>query len=119
MSRASRDPRRGVWVIAETLDLDTKFIKTVVTDDAGRYVLPDMPDATYDIWVRGYGLVDSTKVQSMPGQHLDLTAVVAPDAAAAAHYYPANYWYALLEPPPASDFPGTRAATATAFRRLC
>ena len=104
---SEQGPEAGVWVIAETLDLETKFIKTVVTDDAGRYVLPDMPDATYDVWVRGYGLVDSTKVQSMPGQHLDLTAVMAPDAAAAAHYYPANYWYALLEPPAANDFPGT------------
>ena len=100
-------PEAGVWVIAETHDLPTKYIKIVVTDDSGRYVLPDLPEANYDIWVRGYGLVDSPKVRSSPGQHLDLTAVVAPNAAAAAHYYPANYWYALLEPPPKSDFPGT------------
>ena len=104
---SEQGPEAGVWVIAETLDLATKYIKTVVTDDDGRYVLPDLPDATYDVWVRGYGLVDSPKVQSTPGQSLDLTGVVAPDAAAAAQYYPANYWYALLEPPPTSDFPGT------------
>ena len=100
-------PEAGVWVIAETRDLPTKYIKTVVTDDHGRYLLPDLPDAGYDIWVRGYGLVDSPKVRARPGQYLDLTAVVAPDPAAAAEYYPANYWYALLEPPPKSDFPGT------------
>ena len=104
---SEQGPEAGVWVIAETHDLPTKYIKTVATDDDGRYVLPDLPDANYDIWVRGYGLVDSAKVQSTPGQSLDLTAVVAPDAAAAAQYYPANYWYALLEPPPESDFPGT------------
>ena len=104
---SEQGPEAGVWVIAETQDLPTKYIKSVVTDDVGRYVIPDLPDATYDIWVRGYGLVDSEKVQSAPGHVLDLTAVVAPDAAAAAHYYPANYWYALLEPPPKSDFPGT------------
>ena len=34
----------------------------------------------------------------------------APDAAAAAQYYPANYWYALVEPPAATDFPGTGGA---------
>ena len=104
---SEQGPEAGVWVIAETHDLPTKHIRTVVTDDGGRYVLPDLPDANYDIWVRGYGLVDSPKVQSMPGQMLDLTAVVAPDPTAAAQYYPANYWYALLEPPPKSDFPGT------------
>ena len=105
--RSSTGPEAGVWVIAETSDLQTKFIKTVVTDDLGRYLLPDLPEATYDIWVRGYGLVDGPKVQGQPGSNLDLTATIAPDAAAAAEYYPANYWFALLEPPPKSMFPGT------------
>ena len=104
---SEQGPEAGVWVIAETQDLPTKYIKTVVTDDNGAYVLPDLPEANYDIWVRGYGLVDSPKVQSTRGRQLDLTAVVALDAAAAAEYYPASYWYALLEPPPKSDFPGT------------
>jgi len=100
-------PEAGVWVIAETDDLPTGYRKIVVTDDEGRYVLPDLPGATYSIWVRGYGLVDSPRVESTPGSALDLTAVVAPDEAAAAEVYPANYWYSLLEPPPPSDFPGT------------
>ena len=100
-------PKAGVWVIAETADLPTKFVKIVVTDDSGRYVLPDLPEATYDVWVRGYGLVDSTKVQTAPGNTLDLTAVVAPDAAAAAQYYPSGYWYSLLRAPDKSEFPGT------------
>ena len=52
-------PEAGVWVIAETLELPTRFNRTVVTDDEGRYVVPDLPEATYDVWVRGYGLVDS------------------------------------------------------------
>ena len=99
-------PEAGVWVIAETTDLPTKFARIVVTDDSGRYLLPDLPEANYDIWVRGYGLVDSPKVQSAPGVALDLTAA-APNEQAAAQYYPANYWFALLEPPPVSDFPGT------------
>src|SRR5262245_40303543 len=104
---SAKGPEAGVWVIAETKDLGTKFSKTVVTDDRGRYVLPDLPTANYTIWVRGYGLVDSPKVQSVPGKQLNLTAVVAPSAKAAAEYYPANYWLSLLAPPPASDFPGT------------
>ncbi|MCY3844389.1 MAG: carboxypeptidase-like regulatory domain-containing protein, partial [Acidobacteria bacterium] len=70
-------PEAGVWVIAETGDLPTRFNRIVVTDDDGRYVIPDLPDATYDVWVRGYGLVDSEKVRATPGSALDLTAVVA------------------------------------------
>ena len=102
-----RGPEAGVWVIAETKDLPTKYAKIVVTDDAGRYVLPDLPAANYSIWVRGYGLVDSPKTEARPGRQLDLKAVVAPSDAAAAQYYPAIYWYAMLHIPPKSDFPGT------------
>lgn len=102
-----KGPEAGVWVIAETFDLPTKFSRVVVTDDQGRYVIPDLPKGNYDVWVRGYGLVDSVKVTAAPGKHLDLKAVSAPDARAAAQYYPANYWLAMLEIPPKSDFPGT------------
>jgi hypothetical protein len=77
-------PEAGVWVIAETLDLPTKFRKIVVTDDLGRYVVPDLPDANYRVWVRGYGLVDSAPVQGRPGQLLSLRAVPAPDRLTAA-----------------------------------
>ena len=55
-------PEAGVWVIAETTDLPTKFTKIVVTDDRGRYLIPALPKADYKVWVRGYGLVDSPKV---------------------------------------------------------
>src|SRR3954452_23877457 len=85
-------PEAGVWVIAETHDLPVRYIKIVVTDDQGRYVIPDLPRARYDVWVRGYGLVDSPKVKSEPGKQLALTAVPAPNDAAAAQYYPAIYW---------------------------
>ena len=94
-------------MIAETSDLATKFAKVVVTDERGRYVVPDHPKANYSLWVRGYGLVDSAKVQSTPGKLVNLMAVPAPTAAAAAEYYPGVYWYALLKIPAASEFPGT------------
>ena len=100
-------PEAGVWVIAETTDLPTKFNRIVVTDDQGRYVLPDLPSATYDVWVRGYGLVDSPKVQAAPGEFADLTAVPAPDERAAAEYYPAGYWLSLIQVPDKNEFPGT------------
>ncbi len=100
-------PEAGVWVIAETTDLPTRFNKIVVTDDRGRYVLPDLPDASYDVWVRGYGLVDSPKVEATPGTIQNLTAVVAPNPRAAADYYPAGYWWSLLQVPDKSEFPGT------------
>ena len=97
----------GVWVIAETADLPTKFVKIVVTDDGGRYVLPQLPKANYKLWVRGYGLVDSSPVQAAPGKIVNLTAVVAPNPKAAAEYYPAVYWFSLLRVPDKSEFPGT------------
>jgi hypothetical protein len=85
-------PEAGVWVIAETTELGTRFAKMAVTDEAGRYVVPDLPKATYRVWVRGYGLVDSAKVTTAPGKTLNLSAVIAPNLAAAAQYYPAIYW---------------------------
>jgi hypothetical protein len=98
-------PEAGVWVIAETTDLPTRFAKIVVTDERGRYLIPDLPKASYSVWVRGYGLVDSPKVQAVPGQSLDLKAVLAPSAAAAAEYYPPIYWYSMLRIPQKSEFP--------------
>jgi hypothetical protein len=100
-------PEAGVWVIAETTDLGTKMAKMVVTDDQGRYVIPDLPKAKYKVWVRGYGLVDSAKVDSEPGKQLNLTAVKAPNEKAAAEYYPAIYWYSMINVPAESSFPGT------------
>jgi hypothetical protein len=108
--RSPKGPEAGVWVIAETTELPTKFAKMVVTDDQGRYVIPDLPpNVNYQVWVRGYGLVDSPRVRAKPGQQLDLAAVPAPNAAAAAHYYSAIYWYSMLKIPPAKDFGGSTA----------
>ena len=103
---SAKGPEAGVWVIAETTDLPTRFVKIVVTDDRGRYLLPDLPKANFDIWVRGYGLVDSSKVKATPGKLLNLTAVVAPNPRAAAEYYPAGYWFSLIRVPEKSEFPG-------------
>jgi hypothetical protein len=103
-------PEAGVWVIAETRDLPVRYIKSVVTDDRGRFVIPDLPKANYSVWTRGYGLVDSAKATAAPGQHLAITAVVAPNEAAAAHYYPAIYWYSMLAIPSADQFGGKNTA---------
>jgi hypothetical protein len=100
-------PEAGVWVIAETHDLPTRFAKIVVTDDEGRYLIPDLPNANYDVWVRGYGLVDSPKKEAQPGNDLNLDAVEAPNPHAAAQYFPAGYWFSLLNVPDKSKFPGT------------
>jgi hypothetical protein len=102
---SAKGAEAGVWVIAETTDLPTKYAKIVVTDDQGRYLLPDLPKANYSVWVRGYGLVDSPKVKASPGKALNLKAVVAPSEAAAAEYYPAIYWYSMLKIPDKSEFP--------------
>jgi hypothetical protein len=100
-------PEAGVWVIAETTELPTKYVKIVVTDDRGRYLIPELPKANYDVWVRGYGLIDSPKSRSAPGRTVNLRAVTAPNPRAAAEYYPAGYWFSLLRIPDKSEFPGT------------
>jgi hypothetical protein len=106
---ASREgPEAGVWVIAETDELPAPFIKIVVTDDAGRFVLPELPEATYNVWVRGYGLADSARVEARPGdESLKLEATVARTPQEAAQVYPPDYWLSLLEPPAKGEFPGT------------
>ena len=104
---SSNGPEAGVWVIAETDDFDTTFRKIVVTDDDGRFLVPDLPAGSYEVWVRGYGLADSVKRGAQPGDNVDLRTEVASNPVEAAQVYPANYWYSLLEVPPASDFPGT------------
>jgi len=105
--RSTHGPEAGVWVIAETTDLPTKFVKIVVTDAQGRYVMPQLPKANYKIWVRGYGLIDSQPVEATSGGILNLKAVLAPNPRAAAEYYPAIYWFSLLKVPDKGDFPGT------------
>ena len=92
-------------MIAETTDTPTRYTKIVVTDDSGRFLVPDLPKGIYQVWVRGYGLVDSPKVQAVPGATLELTAVPSPSLAAAAQYYPPIYWFALLRVPPKNAFP--------------
>ena len=105
--RSTGGGEAGVWVIAETDDLETTFRKIVVTGDDGRFLVPDLPDATYEVWVRGYGLLDSEKQPARPGDELTLTVTVAATPQEAARIYPANYWYSLLEVPAESEFPGT------------
>jgi len=102
----------GVWVIAETSELPAQFRRIVVTDDQGRYLVPDLPRADYNVWVRGYSLVDSPKMRAKPGQRLDLAAAPAPNEADAAHYYPAIYWYSLLTIPDKKDFGGENGIPA-------
>jgi len=99
-------PEAGVWVIAETRELPTRYAKIVVTDDQGRYVVPDLPKAKYQVWVRGYGLIDSAKTDAVPGEHVNISAVPAPNEAAAAEYYPAIYWFAMLKIPDKDQFGG-------------
>jgi hypothetical protein len=100
-------PEAGAWVIAQTTELGTRFAKIAVTDERGRFVVPDLPKAHYQVWVRGYGLVDSPKVAAEPGKILNLTAETAPSLAAAAQYYPAMYWASMIKFPDQSRFPGT------------
>lgn len=99
-------PEAGVWVIAETSDFATAFLRSVVTDDAGRFVIPDLPAARYRVWARGYGLADSAKQPARPGQRMHIPTTAAADAAAAAALYPAIHWYAMMRVPAADELQG-------------
>jgi hypothetical protein len=96
---SAKGPEAGVWVIAETSELPTKFDRIVVTDDRGRYVVPDLPPASYQVFVRGYGLLDTARVTAKPGQQLNIRATLAPDARAAAQVYPAAWWLSMVRAP--------------------
>ena len=112
-------PEAGAWVIAETTDLPTKFARIVVTDDQGRYVIPDLPAANYQVWVRGYGLVDSAKLRAKPGQQLNIASVPAPSEAEAAHYYPAIYWYSMMKIPGQDQFgPNAKSGIPKEFTQI-
>ncbi len=106
----------GVWVIADTTQVLTNlgrpahFRKIVVTDSKGRFLIPDLPSAngvSYNVWVRGYGLADSTPVQVFPGQQVQLHVDPASSPQEAAQIYPGSFWYSLYKPPDPSMFPGT------------
>jgi hypothetical protein len=101
----ARGPEAGVWVIAETAGQPVRYAKIVVTDDSGRFVVPDLPAGDYKVWARGYGLVDTAAVQARPGAVVRLTARDATPAEAA-KVYPAAYWFSMLKVPPASAFSG-------------
>lgn len=105
---SEKGPEAGVWVIAETKDTQTPMIKIVVTDDQGRYALPELPVANFKVWVRGYGIVDSAPVDAKPGAtNLALKVATAKTPQEAAKVYPGDYWFSMLEVPPKSNFPGT------------
>src|SRR6185312_4627983 len=101
--RSDRGPEAGVWVIAERNDLPTRYARIVVTDDHGRYLIPDLPPGHYQLWVRGYGLADSSRIGAAPGSQVGLPARIAPSAAVAASIYPPAYWYALMRLPTSAE----------------
>ena len=105
LNEASRAPEAGVWVIAETRSLPTLFRRIVVTEDAGRFVVPDLPDGSYHVWVRGYGLRDSIPVEASRGDTVELLVSNAETPQNAAAIYPASYWLSLYRPPAANELP--------------
>ena len=98
-------PEGGVWVIAETKTLPAPFRRIVVTDDQGRFVVPDLPQGSYELWVRGYGLKDSAHVSASRGARVKIQVTSAKDPQEAAKIYPANYWMSLYQPPAKEELP--------------
>ncbi|MGH9563173.1 MAG: carboxypeptidase-like regulatory domain-containing protein, partial [Terracidiphilus sp.] len=115
-------PEAGVWVIAETKSLPVPFRKIVVTDDRGRFLVPALPDGSYELWVRGYGLKDSDRVKAARGGAVTLQVASAMDAHDAAKIYPASYWTSMIQPPPMSELPAeykSRDEWIAAWRNGC
>src|SRR5437879_9245221 len=98
-------PEAGVWVIAETKSLPVPFRKIVVTDDQGRFLVPDLPDGAYELWVRGYGLKDSEPVKSARGETVKLQVADAANPQEAAKNYPASNGKSRIQPPPGGALP--------------
>src|SRR6202011_1960427 len=98
-------PEAGVWVIAETKSLSVPFRKIVVTDDQGRFLVPDLPDGSYQLWVRGYGLKDSERVNAARGEQVKLQVENAATPQQAAKIYPASYWTSMIHPPSKEQLP--------------
>src|SRR5258705_6389224 len=103
-------PEPGVWVIAETKSLPVPFRKIVVTDDQGRFLVPDLPDGSYELWVRGYGLKDSERVSAARGAQVNLQVANAATPQEAAKIYPASYWTSLIHPPAKDQLPANYAS---------
>ena len=110
-------PQAGVWVIAETDSLPTHFTRIVVTDDQGRFLVPDLPDGAYQVWVRGYGLRDSKPVKAPRGERITLHVSNARNPQEAARIYPENYWLSLFQPPPRTSSRRSTPARITGSRR--
>ena len=110
VNAAGHKPEAGVWVIAETDSLPTPFRKIVVTNDDGRFVVPDLPKGAYHVWVRGYGLKDSAPADAAPGANLELQVLSATTPQEAAKVYPSQYWFSLYQPPALESLPKTTAA---------
>lgn len=105
---SEKGPEAGVWVIADTNDFQTQMIKIVVTNDQGKFALPELPVANYKVWVRGYGLVDSTPIVMKPTTTpVALKVETAKTPQEAAKVYPGDYWLSMMAPPPPNMFPGT------------
>jgi hypothetical protein len=104
-NNAGGTPEAGVWVIAETKSLQVPFRKIVVTDDAGRFLVPDLPKGDYELWVRGYGLKDSSRFKASLGGQVKLAVDNASSAQEVAKIYPASYWISLIHPPAKEELP--------------
>src|SRR5215510_10531960 len=104
-------PANAVLQATRSVPPATGYITgVVVTDDQGRFMLPELPNANYSVWVRGFGLVDSAKIQMKPGTNsVTLKANPAKTPQEAAQVYPGNYWLSLMQPPALNLFPGTGA----------
>src|ERR1700720_437901 len=103
-------PEAGVWVIAEAKSLPVTFRKIVVTDDQGRFLVPDLPEGEYELWVRGYGLKDSERLSGVRGVQVKLRVASTDTPQQAAKIYPASYWTSLIHPPAKDELPAEYAS---------
>ena len=106
--RGPNGPEAGVWVIAETTELPTKFAKMRRHRRSGplRHPRPaegELPGLGARLWA---GRFAEGARQAGPSSSISRRCRRR-TSAAAAQYYPAIYWYAMMKIPPAKDFGGT------------
>src|SRR3712207_1193685 len=88
-----KGPEAGVWVIAETSEVPTKYAKVFDTDDGDRDLNPDPTRRSYSVIMHDIGRVHTQKRHETQGGTLALRPVQAARARALDEYYPAGCWY--------------------------
>ena len=95
-------PLAGAWVTGVNATTSSHPRKTVVTDENGRYVIPDLPGPNpYQVRARVYGYADRwiKNVSAGTVVNIEYQAQDRLGSKETAAQYPAQYWLSLVDVP--------------------